>query len=93
MVDLKPWDASEFLTTEESMIEYLNAAIETGDPEFIQSAIGDVVKARGMTKVAREAGVGRQSLYKSLSREGNPSFQTISKVIAALGGKLVVQPA
>lgn len=93
MVDLKPWDASEFLTSEESIIEYLNAAMETGDPAFIQSAIGDVVKARGMTNVAREAGVGRQSLYKSLSRDGNPSFQTVSKVIAALGGRLAVRPA
>lgn len=93
MVDLKPWDASEFLTSEESVIEYLNAAMETGDPAFIQSAIGDVVKARGMTNVAREAGVGRQSLYKSLSRDGSPSFQTVSKVIAALGGRLAVRPA
>ena len=93
MVNIKDWDASEYLTSEQDAIDYLDAAAETGDPKLMQAAIGDVAKARGMTQIAKEAGVGRESLYKSLSRDGNPSFATILKVVHALGGRLTVQPA
>lgn len=93
MVNIKDWDASEYLTSEQDAIDYLDAAAETGDPKLMQAAIGDVAKARGMTQIARAAGVGRESLYKSLSRDGNPSFATILKVVHALGGRLTVQPA
>ena len=55
--------------------------------------IGDIAKARGMGQIAKEAGVGRESLYKSLNKEGNPSFRTIVKVVDALGGRLVIEPA
>ncbi|MBS6516238.1 MAG: putative addiction module antidote protein, partial [Bifidobacterium longum] len=77
MVNTKPWDASEYLKTEQDIIDYLDAAAETGDPTLMQAAIGDVAKARGMGQIAEAAGVGRESLYKSLSKDGNPSFQTI----------------
>ncbi|MCI1649456.1 addiction module antidote protein [Bifidobacterium tibiigranuli] len=87
------YDTSEYLETEEDIIEYLNAAAEYGDPALMQVALGNVAKARGMTQIAHDAGVGRESLYKSLSRDGNPSFQTIAKVVRAIGGRLSVQPA
>ena len=93
MVNTKPWDASEYLKTEQDIIDYLDAAAETGDPTLMQAAIGDVAKARGMGQIAAAAGVGRESLYKSLSKDGNPSFQTIAKVVQALGGRLTIQAA
>ena len=93
MVNTKPWDASEYLKTEQDIIDYLDAASETGDPTLMQAAIGDVAKARGMGQIAEAAGVGRESLYKSLSKDGNPSFQTIAKVVQALGGRLTIQAA
>lgn len=68
-------------------------AAKTGDPALLQAAIGDIAKARGMGQIAKEAGVGRESLYKSLDKEGNPSFRTIVKVVNALGGRLVIEPA
>ena len=93
MVELKEWDSSEFLTDEETISEYINAAMETGDPEFIKVALGQAIKARGMTQVANEAGLARQSLYKALSREGNPSLRTLSKIMGALGLRLSTVPA
>ena len=84
-VEVSTWDASEYLETEEDIAAYLNAVVEEGDPALLQAALGDVAKARGMSSIAREAGVSRESLYKSLSANGNPSFQTISKVSRALG--------
>ena len=87
------WDVSEYLETEEDIAAYLNAVIEEGDPTLLQAALGDVAKARGMSSIAKEAGVSRESLYKSLSENGNPSFQTISKVSRALGLQMNFTPA
>jgi len=92
MVSISNFDASEYIENEEDAIAYLNAAAETGDPALLQAAIGDIAKARGMGQIAMEAGVGRESLYKSLNKEGNPSFRTIVKVVDALGGRLVIEP-
>ena len=92
-VKVSTWDASEYLETEEDIAAYLNAVVEEGDPTLLQAALGDVAKARGMTSIARDAGVSRESLYKSLSASGNPSFQTISKVSCALGLQLNFTPA
>lgn len=92
MVDISNFDASKYIENEEDAIAYLNAAAETGDPALLQAAIGDIAKARGMGQIAKEAGVGRESLYKSLNKEGNPSFRTIVKVVDALGGRLVIEP-
>lgn len=91
-VDVSKWDASEYLETEEDMAAYLNAVIAENDPALLQEAIGDIAKARGMSSIAREAGVGRESLYKSLSREGNPSFSTIARVLHALGLEIGIRP-
>ena len=92
-VNVTEWDASEYLETDEDIVAYLNAAIEEGDPALLQAALGDVAKARGMTSIARDAGVSRESLYKSLSASGNPSFQTIAKVSRALGLQISFVPA
>jgi probable addiction module antidote protein len=84
----KPWDAAEHLKTDEDMAAYLEAALEEDDPSLVAAALGDIARAKGMTEVAREAGLGRESLYKALSRDGNPEFSTILKVVRALGLRL-----
>ena len=84
----KPWDAADHLKTKEDIVLYLKAAFEDGDPALIAAALGDAARARGMTKVAAEAGLGRESLYKALSPGGNPGFATILKVMRALGLRL-----
>ena len=84
------WDAADHLTDKESIAAYLDAALEDDDPELIKAALGDVARAKGMTKIARAAGLGRESLYKALSRGGNPELATVLKVMRALGLKLKV---
>ena len=87
------WDAVAHLDSEETMVAYLEAALEDGDAAVIAAALGDVARAKGMTKVARRAGVGRESLYKALSPNGNPEFATVLRVVEALGLKLHAAPA
>lgn len=70
------------------MVAYLEVALADGDPALIAAVLGDIARAKGMTHVARETGLGRESLYKALSPEGNPAFATIMKVISALGLQL-----
>ncbi len=84
------WDSAEYLKTEEDMANYLDACMEEAgdDPVFIAKALGTIARARGMTYVARESGLSRESLYRALSGEGNPEFGTILKVVRALGLKL-----
>ena len=84
------WDASEYLATEEDMAAYLNAALEDGDTSVIAAALGDIARAKGMTQLAKETGITRDGLYKALSPTGNPSFDTVQKVIKAFGLKLDV---
>ena len=91
--EITDYDTSEYLENEQDIIAYLNAIAEYDDPALMQAALGNVAKARGMTQIAKDAGVGRESLYKSLSKDGNPSFQTIAKVIHALGGRPTIQAA
>ena len=88
-----PWDPAEHLETEEDMVAYLEAALEESDPALVAAALGDIARAKGMTHVARAAGLGRESLYKALSPAGNPEFATILKVVAALGLQLHAAPA
>ena len=82
------WDAADNLETEEGMAAYLEAALEDGDPALIGAALGDIARAKGMTQIARDTGLGSESLCKALSPDGNPEFATILKVINALGLKL-----
>jgi probable addiction module antidote protein len=86
------FDAAELLDSPEAQAAYLSEIMAGGDPAEIAQAIGTVARARGMTAVARDAGVGRESLYKALSGEGNPEFGTIMKVLRALGLGLTVTP-
>jgi probable addiction module antidote protein len=85
---IRPWDATEHLETEEDMALYLEAALEDGDPALVAGALGDIARAKGMSGIARETGLGRESLYKALSPEGNPEFATVLKIIRALGLRL-----
>ena len=81
------YDVSEHLRTPEEMAVYLEACIEeaNGDAAFIAKALGDIARAKGMSQVARDAGLSRESLYKALSGERSPGFDTVLKVIGALG--------
>lgn len=89
------YDVAEHLRTPEEMAAYFEACFEeaNGDAAFIAKALGDIARARGMSQVARDAGLSRESLYKALSGERSPNFDTILKVVAALGLKLHVEPA
>ncbi|WP_428246503.1 addiction module antidote protein [Ferrovibrio sp.] len=82
------YDAAKYLATEADQQAYLDAAFADGEPRLIAAALGDIAKARGMTQVARAAGLGRESLYKALSPDGSPEFATILKVTQALGFRL-----
>jgi probable addiction module antidote protein len=87
------WDPAAHLDGEEAMAAYLEAALEDGDPTVVTAALGDIARAKGMTRVARKAGLGRESLYKALSPNGNPELATILRVVEALGLKLRAVPA
>ena len=91
MKNITAFDAADYLDNDVVIAEYLNAALEDENPNVFLQAIADVAKARGMTKLAKDTGLGRESLYKALSGEGNPSFGTILKVMHALGLKLQPQ--
>lgn len=93
MKKAKKWDASEYLETEADIAAYLNAALEDGDTSVITAALGDIARAKGMTQLAKETGITRDGLYKALSPTGNPSFDTVQKVIKAFGLKLDVATA
>ena len=82
------FDVTEHLRTPEEMAAYLEAALEVGEPALIAAVLGDIARARGMTQLARDTGLGRESLYKALSPNGNPEFSTILKVVNALGLRL-----
>ncbi|HSY34283.1 MAG TPA: addiction module antidote protein [Acidobacteriaceae bacterium] len=88
----KPFDPAEYLDTPDSIAAYMTEALETGDPAFVADALGVIARARGMSEVAREAGVSRESLYRALSPDGNPEFGTVLRVARALGLRLTVTP-
>ena len=89
----RPYDAAEYLASEEEMAAYLEAALEDGDPSLVVQALGTIAKARGMSQLARETGLGRESLYQALSADGNPEFATVLKVVRALGMRLHAETA
>jgi probable addiction module antidote protein len=84
------WDTAEHLKTEADVAAYLEAVFEDGDPALMAHALGVIARARGMSKIAKKAGLGRESLYKALSADGRPQFDTVVKVLRALGLKLTV---
>jgi probable addiction module antidote protein len=81
----KTWDITEHLKSEADMVAYLDAALEEGDASLIAAALGDIARAKGMSQIAKDTGLGRESLYKTLSPTGNPEFATVLKVMGALG--------
>jgi len=90
VLKIRKWDVAEELKTEEDMLLYLEAVLEENDAPLLMAALGDIARAKGMTNIARETGLGRESLYKALNAEGNPSFATVQKVMASLGLKFSV---
>ena len=86
-----PYDGSALLKTRSQMAAYLEAALEDGDPQVISAALGNIARAQGMTQIARDTGLSRESLYSALSPEGNPQLATFLKVIHALGIHLKAQ--
>ena len=90
-IELVAFDPTNYLETEEDILYYLEAAMEGNDPKHIASALGDVARSKRMTEVANKAGLGRQALYSALSENGNPTLETLTAVLSALGLELTVQ--
>ena len=90
---LTTWDAADHLKTKQDMANYLAGAFADGDPALIAAALGDIARAQGMTKVARKTGLGRESLYKTLSKKGNPELATVLKIFEAVGLRMQAVPA
>ena len=92
-LETRPWDPFEHLKTAEGVREYLEAAFDDGDPALIAAALGDVARARGMSEIAREAGISREAMCKAFRPNGNPTLDTLARVIRALGLKLTIRVA
>jgi probable addiction module antidote protein len=90
--ELPEFDPARYLYNEESIAVYLTGILEANDAALLASALGDIARARGMTEIARAAGITREALYKALRPDSAPRFDTISRVCAALGVRLVAQP-
>ncbi|NOT98111.1 MAG: putative addiction module antidote protein [Sideroxydans sp.] len=92
MTKFAPFDAADYLTDEETIAEYLNAALEDPNPDLFLVAVRDVARAHGMTQLAKDAGLGRESLYKALTPGAKPRYDTVVKIMHALGVKLTTSP-
>lgn len=91
IADLPDFDPTEHLTDEDEIAAYLTAVLEENDPALLAAALGDIARARGMSEIAQASGITREALYKALRPDAQPRFETIGRVCAALGVKLVVQ--
>lgn len=89
-MQLKKFDVVDFLDSDEALVEYLNVALETNDPKYFTRALGNVARAKGMSSISEDTGLGRQSLYRALSGEGNPRIDTLFKVLESLDIRLAV---
>ena len=92
-VNLLPFDAARYLTDDEAITEYMTAVLETEDTDLLLLALGDVARAKGMAQVAKDAGLGRESLYKARAPGAKPRLDTIRKVVRALGVRFTAHPA
>ena len=90
--DLRTFDITEMLQTDADIAEYLSVVIDDGDPAMLALTLGDIARARGMAQIAKDAGIGREALYKALRADASPRFDTIARVCKALGVKLVAVP-
>jgi probable addiction module antidote protein len=93
VADLPVFDVVEHLKTDEDIANYLTVVLEDNDPALLAAALGDIARARGMAEIAKASGIGREALYKALRPNAQPRFDTIARVCAALGVKLVAQVA
>lgn len=93
LADLPDFDMVEYLKTDEDIANYLTVVLEDNDAALLAAALGDIARARGMTEIAKASGIGREALYKALRPNAQPRFDTIARVCAALGVKLVAQVA
>jgi probable addiction module antidote protein len=92
-VKTTPFDAADYLETEEDVAAYLTEALATGDTAVVALALGAITRARGMTRIARATGLSRESLYRALSADGNPEFATVLRILEAVGLRLTAEPA
>jgi probable addiction module antidote protein len=92
MVKFSPFDAADYLNDEETISEYITAALEDSNPDVFLAAVRDVARARGMAQLAKDAGLGRESLYKALTPGAKPRYDTMLKLLHALGVKLSASP-
>ena len=90
-ITFSKYDPAEVITTKETVIAFLEGALEKNDPDFLLRTIGHIARSKGMTQIARELGVTRKGLYKSLAPDGNPSFKTVFKLIDLLGLRLKME--
>ena len=90
-IKTKPFDAAKYITSDEDQVDLITDALESGHAGYIAAALGTVAKARGMTEVATQAGLNRQALYAALREGGNPTLDTVLKVVHALGLELTVK--
>ena len=91
--ELPEFDAAQFLDSEDAVAAFLSDILQANDPALLAAALGDIARSRGMTDIARAAGLTREALYKALRPHAQPRFDTVQRVCAALGVKLVAQPA
>lgn len=90
-INVTAFDVSDYLDDDETITEYLNAVLSENDPSLLLAALGDIAKARGMSQIAKDAGLSRESLYKALAVNAKPRFETVQKVLGALGISLVAK--
>lgn len=90
IIETTEWNTADYLTSGEAIAAYLEAALEDGDPKVVAVALGNIAKAKGMTNIAKEAGITREALYKALSEKGDPKLSTLLGVIKAIGLRFTV---
>lgn len=92
VAELPEFDAADFLNTAEDVADYLTAVLQDDDPALLAAALGDIARSRGMTQIAKDSGITREALYKALRPGSAPRFETVRRVCAALGVRLLAQP-
>jgi probable addiction module antidote protein len=90
-VTFAKWDSAEYLNSKEDIIVSLSLALEAGDTEYLLKIMGDIARSEGMTRIARELGLSREGLYRSIAPNGNPSFETVIKLLDLLGFRLKIE--
>ncbi len=91
-VTFEKWDPAKYINTKERVIVFLEGALEENDPDFLLRTVNNIARSKGMSQIAKELGVSRKGLYKSLAPDGNPSFKTVFKLLDILGLRLKVEP-